>query len=273
MTNFVLLVLIFQIEQWLDGWIKLPNIYSTSSWHELNFNKKITRNRKRGSGDAKTNSKKKKPDADEEERKAQTKKSRQLTDSFNKIKEKIHQLERLTPTWDWHFEVEKNIFNSRSSKHKYKSAEKASDLPKRTSVDRISRLFKECLTNVKKIDENFVVSLKATKPEGESNRKKNIHYYVTPTETESGTEGSQESLENSSEEVLTSQEVDCDELTLSCRLCKDDIFLQDVTQYAACLKPAGKPHFAAHFQCLGLFPTSKSERMDTRHIYRCPAHS
>ena len=80
-------------------------------------------------------------------------------------------MERLTPTWDWQFEVEKNSFNSRSTKHKYKSSDKASDLPKRVTVDRLSRYFKECLNEVKKIkqlDNDFVVTLRAYKPEGET---------------------------------------------------------------------------------------------------------
>ena len=130
------------------------------------------------------------------------------------------------------------------------------------------------MSKIEHLDDDYVVTLKASKPEAESHRKKNIHSYVTPVENESGTEDSQESLENSeSSEALTSQEFDGEDLTLSCRLCRDDIFLQDVTSYAACLKPAGKAHFAAHFQCLGLFPSSKSERLEIRQIYKCPVHS
>ena len=69
------------------------------------------------------------------------------------MKEKIHKLERLTPTWDWNFEVDKNTYNARDSKHKFISAAKASDLPKRTVTDRISRIFKEFLNEVKSIEE------------------------------------------------------------------------------------------------------------------------
>ena len=200
-----------------------------------------------------------------------------MTDLYKKILEKIHKLERLTPSWDWQFEIEKNCFNSRTSKHKYKSGDKSSDLPKRVTTDRISRYFNNCLTDVLKIenlDSDFVVTLRAIKPEGESNRKKNIHQYQTPAESESGPESSQESAANSgsSQEALGSQNVEDDGFTLSCRICRDDIYLQDVATYVACLKPAGKAHFAAHFSCLGLFPSTKSERMDIRHMYRCPAH-
>ena len=220
---------------------------------------------------------KKKKNVPNEKEQDQKQKSRQLTEKFKRVKEKIHKLERLTPTWDWNFEVEKNSYNSRDSKHKFTSATKASDLPKRTVTDRISRIFKECLNevkNIEEIDQEFKVTLKALKPESESTRK-NIHDYMTKTGDEAPPEDSQGSHlggGGSSEELLTSQEVADDEISTSCRYCRDEIFLQDTRSYVACLKPAGRAHFAAHFACLGLFPTSKMERIDIRSIYSCPVH-
>ena len=153
----------------------------------------------------------------------QRKKGRQLTDKFKRVQEKIQKLERLTPTWDWIFEVDKNTYNARTSKHKYRSAVKASDLSKRNVTDRISRYFKECLNEVKQIediDSEYVVTIKAIKPEGESNRVKNIHEYVTADVNDSPAEDSQGSnLGNDSEEVLTSQEVDDEGFCASCRYC------------------------------------------------------
>ena len=231
------------------------------------------------SGGKPKSKKKKSKEADTEEIRAQRTRSRSLTGLFNRVRDKVNKLERLTPSWDWHFEVEKNTFNSRSSKHKYKSGEKASDLTKRVATDRLSRNFKECLTLVKKIeslDSNFVVTLRAISPESDSVRKKNIHKYVTQGEDDDvlASEGSQESIPSSvgSQEVPTNGDLEREEFRLSCRICRDDIFLQDAPSFVACLKPAGKAHFAAHFHCLGLYPANKSERMDVRSWYNCPAH-
>ena len=188
-------------------------------------------------------------------------------------------MERLTPTWDWLFEIEKNCYNTRTSKNKYKSFDKASDLPKRVITDRIHRLFKNCLSDVleiEKLDPNFCVTLKAVKPEGESRSKKNIHAYETAKDAgESEAEDSEElaASSQSSNEALGSQDVDNEGFSLSCRICREEIFLlEDAAKYVACLKPAGKPHYGSHFSCLGLFPSNKSDRMDIRHMYRCPAH-
>eukprot|EP00092_Neocalanus_flemingeri_P018687 GFUD01020239.1.p1 GENE.GFUD01020239.1~~GFUD01020239.1.p1 ORF type:complete len:365 (+),score=88.28 GFUD01020239.1:246-1340(+) len=220
--------------------------------------------------------KKKRSDADNEERRAGLKKARNLTDLFKKVTEKVHQLERLTPTWEWVFNIKKNVFNTRSSKHKYKSAEKASDLARKVIVNRVSRTFNSCLADIKiieNLDPNYIVTLQATKPEDGTSRKKNIHDYTTRLDDEEASSQGSRTGCSSSDEIATSQEIDEEEVILSCRICRDDVSMQDVVSNIACLKPAGKAHFGAHFKCLGLFPTSKSDRIELRSMYRCPAHN
>ena len=168
-----------------------------------------------------TRAKKRKNHEVVDEQKEKIRKSRRVTELYKKVVEKIRKLERLTPTWSWKFEIEKNCYNTRSTKHKYSSADKSSDLSKRVRVDRISRYWNGCLTAVKdieKLDENFFVTIRATQPESES-RKKNIHQYESKVESESEEEIAASS--ESSDEALGSQEIGDDGFFLSCRMCRD----------------------------------------------------
>ena len=59
---------------------------------------------------------------------------------------------------------------------------------------------------------------------------------------------------------------------LNCRICKEAIPVDNVKEYTACTKPSGSAHFVSHYVCLGLYPTTRSERGVIKTTTRCPKH-
>ena len=63
------------------------------------------------------------------------------------------------------------------------------------------------------------------------------------------------------------------EMSIDCRICREPILLDNVTELIACTIPSGIAHFGSHFECLGFYPKASRDRESIRGTYRCPRHS
>jgi len=220
---------------------------------------------------------KKEPSKEELAKRENLKNSKVMTLMFNKIKSKVGVMEALTPTWYWVCNVEKNKENTRNSRHKYESPIKLADMTKKAASGKLSRIWLECIEIAKQIeglDPDYRVILEAKKPESESCARLGKHKYVTEDEENESlelddSEKSSQELSQASCEGITSDS----EVSVDCRLCREPILVDHVEKFAACTKPSGDVHFAAHFVCMGLYPKGASDRRSIKSVTRCPKHS
>ena len=63
-----------------------------------------------------------------------------------------------------------------------------------------------------------------------------------------------------------------EEVMVDCRVCREPILIDSVHEFTACTEPSGEAHFAAHFVCLGLYPTTSQERKVIKTCTKCPRH-
>ena len=101
------------------------------------------------------------------------------------------------------------------------------------------------------------------------------HKYKTKDEDEEAIEvdDSDESSQELSQASKVSSQGSTSEVSVDCRLCREPIIVDNVEEFTACTKPGGSVHFAAHFECMGLYPKGASDRRSIKSVTRCPKHS
>ena len=85
-------------------------------------------------------------------------------------------------------------------------------------------------------------------------------------------DASSQELSQGSSQASSRGEKDA-EISIDCRVCKEPILLDNVSELIACTLPSGIAHYGSHFECLGFYPNGSRDRESIRSTYRCPRHS